>query len=655
MGGYRDRARGASILVVLAVLLLAGSAGGAEQSSITVFDRADFLLSKEQRPPADSSAWKPVSLPDQWRHRMPDGTEGQGWYRIRFRLEERLASVHTAGITHPRANRTDFFVNGKLLGGAGELIAGGRGSARGAGKASRPSFGTPLHVMVPHSLLRPGENVIHVRVHATSSGPFMHGLPQVKFGDATALRRPYHASNEFGFGAQRTFFAMALVSGIITLFLWLARRGDKVIFWYSVACLTWGIVSIPRLALRWVDVFAPVVPVLSWFLNYGLVVPIMILCLRTVNLRWPWFETALWVFLVIETAFPLWVTAETQQWYLAWDTVNTVLLLAGLSIILRYARRPLRWSEHLQIAAMLLMAALMFFEVARYLEWVYVDFKAIRHYHVPLMLLAIGAVIFERHVLAVQRTEQANAKLERRVAEKAREIESTLQHVEMAKREQALAEERRRILADMHEGLGASLGRLVRHAHSGGADRASIERRIQDAIQELRVAVDALQPHEGDLAAVFGSLRYRLDSLIREAGVHLVWEVGELPEVAGLAPATVFAIQRILLEAFTNAVKHSGASHINFTASARGPRGITIRIEDDGKGFDAQHVPASFGLSSMQTRAGRIGGAVEIRSRPGAGTVVQLDLPTSLSSKTVLACEEPASSHESISAPGLAS
>ena len=653
MGRCRVVPHGRCILAIL-VFVLAHTWVEAVESprNVTVFDRADFLLSDQRRPPANSAAWQPVSLPDQWRHRMPPGQGGQGWYRIKFKLAQSPLSTHTVGITHPRAFRTDFFVNGKVIGGAGDFIA-GRGSRNRV-----PTFGTALHVTVPPALMRAGENVIHVRLQATSAGTFMHGLPQVVFGEAVELRKAYIASSDASFSAQRIFFAMALISGIITFFLWLARRGDPVMFWYSVACSIWGLVSIPRLALRWMDFFQPVIPILVWFLNYALVVPLVVLCLRTVNLRWPRFEAALWAYLAVEATFPLWAGGGAGQWRVGWDAANTALLAAGVAMILVHASRPMRWPVRAQVAALVVMATLMSVEVLRYLGWVYVDFKAVRHYHVPLMLLALGAVIFERHVLAVRRTEQANLELERRVAERARKIEANYVRIEEAKHEQALAKERQRILADMHDGLGASLIGLLRHAQSNGADLAGIERRVQEALQELRFTADALQPHEGDLAAVLGSLRYRLDGMIRGTGIHLFWEVGELPPMRGLSPSTVFELQRILLEAITNVLKHSGARQIAFSAHAHGDSSVRIALEDDGCGFDSRHSAAGLGLGNMRTRAARIGATLGISPRPGGGTVVRLVLPAALAGVVARSVSEELKAgwpQEPIKAAGVAS
>jgi signal transduction histidine kinase len=596
----------------------------APPKSFSIFEKAEFVLSDERRPPGNAAGWEPVALPDQWRQRMPDGVRTLGWYRIRFDFTPNPSTAYNVGITHPRAFRTDFFVNGRLVGGAGDLIAGSRAAPR---TEAGPAFGTPLYVTVAPGLLRTGENVIHARVNATSAGTYMHGLPQVRFGEAGQLRRSYQLINETGFGAQRTFFAMALTCGLITFFLWLARREDKVMFWYSMACLMWGIVSIPRLALRWVDFFQPVVPVLSWFLNYGLVVPVVILCLRTINLKWPRFEGGLWVFLVIEATFPLWGTPG--KWGHVWDVANTALLLTGVVTIVRHTERPFRWSVVAQIAALLLMAGLMFFEVARYLGWLDIDLKAVRHYHVPLMLLAIGALIFERHVLAVRRTEQANVELEHAVMERTREIEANYGRMEEAARTQALARQRQRILADLHDGLGASLMGLLQRVQTGPGEHAGIEARVREALIEMKVAVDALKPHEGDLNSVLGNLRQRLNEMI-QTGLRLVWEVEELPPVTGLRPTTVFELQRIVLEAITNVLKHSGASEIRFSAHASTDSRIEIRISDNGHGFDSSLATVGLGLANMRTRALRIGATLDIRRPPYGGTVVNLTLPIAM-------------------------
>ena len=125
---------------------------------------------------------------------------------------------------------------------------------------------------------------------------------------------------------------------IITLFVWFARRSDRVMFWFSIACLSWAFANVLRYWLRWTDI-AAVLPVLHAYSIYGLVVPAVILCLRTVDLTWRRFEAALWAFLVIEVTFPLWSDATNVLIHMGWDIANTALLLAGVAIVLYAARR----------------------------------------------------------------------------------------------------------------------------------------------------------------------------------------------------------------------------------------------------------------------------------------------------------------------------
>lgn len=90
-------------------------------------------------------------------------------------------------------------------------------------------------------------------------------------------------------------------------------------------------------------------------------------------------------------------------------------------------------------------------------------------------------------------------------------------------------------------------------------------------------------------------------------------------------------ILRIAQEAATNAAKHASARNLEVELSYEAD-GTRLRIADDGCGFELPP-PAEvasgdhFGLQIMQERAQRIGGSLEIRSRPGAGTEVVLFLP----------------------------
>lgn len=605
---------------VALVMLVAGMlewASAADSPDITKFDQAEFVASSARRPPDDRAAWKTVTLPDEWSTR-PD-IKGKGWYRIKVNLDHAPTGLRAVFVRSRRARRVSFFVNGTRIGGSREETHNAAGRA-GSGTQATLGLGIPPH------LLRAGENTIHVRMEGSVHPAKFHGLGRLYFGDARPLRRMRIWRNVVSTNAKRAATILALAAGIMTLFLWLARRRDRVMFWFSVACLFWGSVGFAYTKIRW-EGAAQLTSLLYFCMNYGLVVPTMILSLRTVDLKWPRFEVALWLFFLFEISYPLWPGKPWPGALLAWDATNVALLLGVVGMVFHAARWPLEWPIKLQIGALAAMAAFMSYEFARYFGWVPVESPEMRHYHVPMMLLAMGAACFERHARAIKTTESTNVELEQRVAEKAREIEMNHARIETALRERTLANERQRILADMHDGLGATLVSLLRHVQGGQADHASLRGRVQEALQEMRAAINAMQPRGGDLTSVIGSLRERLDGLVSGGGLHLVWQVDDLPGNKQLTPSALFSLQRILLEAVGNSLKHSNAKEIRFVACARDSGGIEIRVEDDGHGFDSDQTRSGLGIANMRTRAERIGARLEMTSRPGKGTVVRVTIP----------------------------
>jgi hypothetical protein len=203
------------------------------RSGIVTFKAADFVLDQGSRPPGDSAAWQAVSLPDEWRRRMHTDFTGQGWYRLKFQLPKAPETINALQIPHRRSLSVGFFVNGNFVGGSSDLTA----------LTVSGALSSPIYIAVPPSLLRAGENVIHVRMRGTSARMDMHGLSSVILGNAREVRRVYIAISETGFQAQRSFFVMALTAGLIAIFVWFARRSDRVMLWFGITCLSWAAAS----------------------------------------------------------------------------------------------------------------------------------------------------------------------------------------------------------------------------------------------------------------------------------------------------------------------------------------------------------------------------------------------------------------------------
>ena len=86
---------------------------------------------------------------------------------------------------------------------------------------------------------------------------------------------------------------------------------------------------------------------------------------------------------------------------------------------------------------------------------------------------------------------------------------------------------------------------------------------------------------------------------------------------------------RIAQEALTNAGRHSGAAKVEIDLSVAEDGATELHITDDGCGFQPRSGSAKggLGLTGMAERARLVGGELDVRSEPGAGTSITLRLP----------------------------
>jgi len=109
-----------------------------------------------------------------------------------------------------------------------------------------------------------------------------------------------------------------------------------------------------------------------------------------------------------------------------------------------------------------------------------------------------------------------------------------------------------------------------------------------------------------------------------DAEVNVSGETSKLPE------ETAHHLLRIAQEAVTNVLKHARATKITLNLHIE-PQRLTLKIQDDGCGFEREDVFAStnghFGLMGMQERAERLGGKLQLKSEPAKGTLVYVEVP----------------------------
>jgi signal transduction histidine kinase len=194
---------------------------------------------------------------------------------------------------------------------------------------------------------------------------------------------------------------------------------------------------------------------------------------------------------------------------------------------------------------------------------------------------------------------------------------------------QATLIERQRIMRDIHDGVGAQLVGLLSLLNREGASREMLQEQAEAALDELRMAVDALQPVHGDLTTVLATLRYRLQPRLEAAGIAVNWQVRALPAIEGLTPGMVLQLQRILLEAFTNVIRHAQATRLTVdTEATRHPDRLLLQVCDNGTGMDlGARRDGGQGLHNMHIRAAAVGAVLTLLSQPGKGTCIRIELP----------------------------
>ncbi|NWG22210.1 MAG: GAF domain-containing protein [Chloroflexi bacterium] len=209
-------------------------------------------------------------------------------------------------------------------------------------------------------------------------------------------------------------------------------------------------------------------------------------------------------------------------------------------------------------------------------------------------------------------------------------IENALLRAQAA--EGAALAERGRLARDLHDAVSQTLfsasliaevlPRLWERSPEIAAQKLEELRQLtRGALSEMRTLLLELRPAALDEMDLADLIRHLANAFTARARLPVNLTV----EGQADPPANVKAVfYRVAQEALNNIVKHAAASQVSITLQ-RENNDVLLHVRDDGRGFDPFHVsPASLGLGIMRERAETIGAHLDIRSRPGQGTLVTL-------------------------------
>jgi PAS domain S-box-containing protein len=267
-----------------------------------------------------------------------------------------------------------------------------------------------------------------------------------------------------------------------------------------------------------------------------------------------------------------------------------------------------------------------------------------------------GYVKIARDLTARQEVEdrlrQAHDELEVRIADRTRELAMTNEALELeaAERRSGRArvtsllrrlvtvqeDERRRVARDLHDHLGQLMTALRLQLDSMRSRTAEQIGEALDRAEHLASRIDAdvdflawelrSGVEDSDLCPALASF---VQEWSRHVGVPAAFHHAGVAGVP-LSRDVALNLYRIAQEALNNVLKHAAATHVDVLLELRDGV-LTLIVEDDGRGFDAENPPQrdgrGIGLVSMRERAALLGGALEVETAVDDGTTVYARVP----------------------------
>lgn len=602
----------AQALWLCVAIWCAAAAGAPAVPAPLMLDRASVVVELEERPPLVPAA--EVRLPYNWHAAL--GTIGG---RARFTMHFSFPDAASAQALYVLRIGDSFSM---VLNGV--EIAQMQTASRYKDYSKRPRL-----YPIPPGILK-AQNTLEITL-AAHDGRYS-GLTPVLIGDTDTLRAVYDRDYFWRITGALVIAIISGVLGTLALVLWLRQR-DPLYLLYGAAELLWAL----QVSDTWIT-HAPL-PWPWWgvvtFSGYALA-PVLICKFALTVMEahqgfikhfsdWQLRLSVPVVFLFVLGRMP-WV------WTVLQGLIVLLCVAVGIVVVAKGLRSEAVEKRVMAIATMVTVAAAVRDFIVIKLGSTYGHISWARYTWV-VFGLTLAWVIAERMRKDARSLSQMNETLAQQLAVRESELQAVFERERINEKTRGMLEERTRLMRDMHDGLGSQLAGVLQLAKNPSAPRAVVAAQLQDALDHLKLTVDAMQETDGDIGSLLGALRYRLAPRLEAAAIALAWDVGRLPLIPGWTIQRSRNLQMILFEAFSNLIAHSGATHAHLVAAYDDredskDRVVRVMLTDNGRGFDVGDMSRlhGHGLANMRARAASMGAILEVRSS-AAGSQIQLILP----------------------------
>jgi len=586
-------------------------------SATRVLDQASVVQNTSITPPDQvPDALSP--LPHDWLD-SPAALPEQRWYHITF---DDAGWVLPAVYVERACTNLEVWVNGQLVGSGGAMVE----------PLTRNCY-YPQLIRFQRSLLHSNPNRLDIRVVGYPAAYVAArqrggGLSQVLIGEQAELVPRFDARYFWNITLAQVIGICMLLLGLVITALGWVRRQDRHYLYFGAALMLWAVAG-ARLYVQHVPFTVLAGEVLFTSLLAPFVYTILQFLLHYVHQprRWVqqllmWQCVAVPVLLALVPAPALAATARGV--YVLWsgEFVLTLAFFAWHSW--RFMRRDF-W---LMGANLVLMLALVAAEIAVQNAWLALPKIHLVHLAMPAIFLAIGVRLVQQFAAVLTESERLNRELEQRVADKTAEIAHSYAQLSDLRVEQAAAAERQRIASDLHDDLGAKLV-TISQASLYANDIGRVAELARQALSDMRLSVRGLTGAPAPLPYVLADWRSETVERLTLAGVAVFWNAND-PALEWMLPARMqVQLTRILREAVSNVIRHSGARMCWVDIHVARDH-LRLGVEDDGHGFDTQQASLGQGLGNMLRRARVLNGTLQIVPREGGGVCIHLNVPLAL-------------------------